>query len=201
MIIKIDTDIIKKHENANLCYYLLSLLGEAPIDINCCAKARNLGFVESKDRFENYPKDAKITDYGTEHLMSIIAGNDNRLGIIAEDRCTLLADKLRELFPTGNKPGTKVMWRGNRKVVADRLRKFFVKYGDEWTDEEIIDATKRYVATCRAQDNGRYMRSLPYYIWKNDIRTGELEKTSDLLDYLENTEMAEEPMSLSEFMC
>lgn len=98
-------------------------------------------------------------------------------------RCDALAPKLQELFPLGKKPGTNLMWRGSTKVVSDRLQKILLQ-GAEFTDEEAIEATKAYIAGF----NGIYttMRILPYFIFKNEVRAGEVEKSRDFMAYIED---------------
>ena len=109
-----------------------------------------------------------------------------------EDRCTSLADKLKQIYPDGKKPGTTFFWKDSTTVIAERLKKFFLKYGD-YSDEEIIDATKRYVMSFNG--DYRYMQLLKYFIWKNKVTGGELvegrlvgevEKQSQLAAYIEN---------------
>lgn len=98
-------------------------------------------------------------------------------------RCKVLAEKLMEIYPAGNKPGTSLKWRGNTNIVADKLKKL-IEAGNVFTDEEAIAATKAYVD----QFNGIYttMRVLPYFISKNIIKGGEVEKTRDFLSYVED---------------
>lgn len=98
-------------------------------------------------------------------------------------RETALAEKLREIFPEGKKAGTaSTYYRSNTKDTALKLSKFFKIYGD-YTDEQVIEAAKKYVASFNG--NYKYMRALKYFIWKNDrIYTGE--QKSDLANILEN---------------
>ena len=97
-------------------------------------------------------------------------------------RFEALAPKLMEIFPLGNKPGTSLKWRGNIASVAERLLKVYSL--TEFTDEEAIAATKNYVDSF----NGDYtaMRVLMYFICKNVIKGGEIEKTRDFLSYIED---------------
>lgn len=99
------------------------------------------------------------------------------------ERCQALAIKLMEVYPLGNKPDTSLKWRGNQRSVAEKLKKLILE-GFEFTDKEAIEATKAYVGSF----NGIYttMRILPYFIKKNTITGGELNKTSDFMDYVED---------------
>jgi len=98
-------------------------------------------------------------------------------------RCDALAQKLMLIYPEGTKPGTSLKWRGNIDVVSDKLQKH-IKAGHDFTDEEAIEATKEYVGNF----NGMYttMRVLPYFISKNLLKGGEVEKTRDFLSYIED---------------
>lgn len=97
-------------------------------------------------------------------------------------RFEALAPKLMEIFPLGNKPGTSLKWRGNITSIAERLIKVYSL--SEFTDEEAIAATKNYVSSF----NGNFdtMRVLMYFICKNVIKGGEVEKTRDFLSYVED---------------
>lgn len=98
-------------------------------------------------------------------------------------RCTLLAPKLREIFPIGRKPGTSLVWRGYENGIIEKLQKL-IEQGNTFTDEEAIAATKAYVDSF----NGLYttMRVLPYFLSKNEIVGGEVKKTSDFMSFVED---------------
>ena len=73
--------------------------------------------------------------------------------------------KLAELFPPGIKSGTNSRWRGNPTDTIRKLGKFFEKYGS-FTQDEVFEATKTYVD--RFKHDTTKMRTLPYFILKND---------------------------------
>lgn len=105
------------------------------------------------------------------------------------DRLNNLAKSLMECFPEGKKEGTSQYWRGNMRDVTLKLQKFFKLYGNKYSDEQIINAAKRYVASY----NGRYqfMRVLKYFICKNERKIdsegrGCIEEVSDLASYIDN---------------
>ena len=82
------------------------------------------------------------------------------------DRFMALADKLRALYPSGRKEGTSYMWKDNTVTIAKKLKTLCDKFQVTFTDEEAINATKRYIA----QFNGNYgyMQLLNYFILKRD---------------------------------
>lgn len=91
------------------------------------------------------------------------------------------AEKLRGIFPKGKQPNTGKPWSESCAIISSRLKQLNKKYGVEYTQEEILDAAERYV-----KDNidNKYMRTLRYFIFKDDKRSGE--ETSDLMTYIEN---------------
>lgn len=104
------------------------------------------------------------------------------------DRVESLAIKLMEIFPKGKKDGTSQYFKGNKKDVSLKLKKFLKIYGN-YTDEQILTAAHKYVSTFNGQY--QYMRVLKYFIMK-DVRKvdeegrGYIEEVSDLASYIEN---------------
>jgi len=196
MKIILDTEVLKKRGGIDQMLYLLSLLAGCPISIDTFESARQKGllkFNQPYDRRFPMPKDIELSDTGKYTLESALA--DSNSNSRSEERLKALANSLRELFPAGKKPGYAYLWRDSESCIVDRLKKFFLKYGDNHTDEEIIDATKRYVASFNG--NYQYMQLLKYFIWKNKVTgeevvrgriVGEVERQSQLAAWLENTE-------------
>ena len=135
---------------------------------------------------------SKLNDspYPTMHwddeISSVLLESDKIVPV--KDRCTSLAEQLRLIFPKGIKVGNSA-WRGNVREITLRLQKFFKLYGNEWTDDEIIDATRRYVE--HFNGDYTYMRILKYFIIKFDTKQDEegnshREDVSELATWLEN---------------
>lgn len=104
-----------------------------------------------------------------------------------------LVKKLIDLFPTGKKEGTNQYYRGSKKDIATKLRKFFKIYGN-YSHEDVYNATKRYVDSFNG--DYRYMRILKYFIFKSVRKTNEdgvlyIEDVSQLAEYLENNDDTE----------
>lgn len=96
-----------------------------------------------------------------------------------------LAVKLKEIFPKGKKPGTSQYWTEGVALIVKRLRIFFKKYGEDYTDKQILSAAEKYVKSFNG--NYSYMRTLKYFIWaEKPNKAGEVESTSDLLTFMEN---------------
>lgn len=101
-----------------------------------------------------------------------------------------LAIRVRELFPTGLKEGLNQTWKGSISQIKQRLKTFKQMYPD-YTDDQIVEATKKYVETY--QGNTQYMRTLKYFIFKNVREFDEegnirIRTISDLAEYIDNLE-------------
>lgn len=116
---------------------------------------------------------------------------------ITDERLTELAKKMRELYPQGRmldrltgRP-TPYYFRCNVSEVSKKLKTFFTRYGD-YSDEDVLDATKRYVASYEGNYQQKGFRLIKYFILKDDVKQGPdgnyVEPLSPLLDFLENKE-------------
>ena len=115
--------------------------------------------------------------------------------INSEDaRFEALAIKVQECFPkqkmiNPNGLTSPFYFRCNKGEIKNKLKKFIEVYG-EVSDEDIIDATKRYVASY-APKGYRGMRLAKYFIIKDDRKLSaddeiHVEQLSDLATFLEN---------------
>lgn len=131
----------------------------------------------------------RLTNKGAEILDSIIMDSGKQQE--SDDRLSQLAAKLKEIFPKGKKDGTNYYWTEGVSLIARRLKLFFRKYGDTFTDEQIIQASERYVKGFNG--NYQYMRLLKYFILKEKIGAGgEVEGDSELISYIENSGQEED---------
>ena len=128
------------------------------------------------------PINARLTQTGMDLIESIFLNSEFHLPNSEEDRFDKLAKKMQEVFPEGRKPGTKLMWRDSQPIIAKRLKAIVKKYKAVFTDEQAIEATKKYVESF----NGDYqfMQVLKYFISKRNLTTGD--ETSQFLSYIEN---------------
>lgn len=129
-----------------------------------------------------------ITQRWDDVISTIILDSENK-GSKKADRAEKLASALMEVFPKEKKAGTCHYFRGNKKDNTLKLKKFFKLYGDKYTDEQIIEAAKQYVASFNGDYS--YMRILKYFIWKDQRKVDEngvgyIEETSDLASYIDN---------------
>lgn len=124
----------------------------------------------------------RITKKGSELIDSVIV--DSEKSERNDTDLLILAGKLKDIFPAGRKEGTSNYWAEGKALIAKRLKAFFKKYGTDYSDDQIICATKKYVESFNG--NYQFMRTLKYFIFKDKDVAGEREYTSDLLNYLEN---------------
>jgi len=99
-------------------------------------------------------KDVSIRDLGMELI-----------GQSKSDSIIELADKIREMFPKGVKSGGGYV-RSEVVDIAEKLRKFFKKH--KYTQEQVLEATKRYVDRKRIDDYA-FMHQATYFIEKNNV--------------------------------
>ena len=104
-----------------------------------------------------------------------------------------LALELMSIVPQTKMPGTPYYYKCNKREIILKLKKFFKLYG-MYPYEDIVNATKRYVASFNG--DYRYMKLLKYFIMKDEKRTdadgkGYIEETSMLATELENKESSD----------
>lgn len=131
----------------------------------------------------------RLTNKGSEILESVIIDSDKQQE--PQDKLNLLAARLKEIFPKGKKDGTNYYWADGVALIVRRLKLFFKKYGNDFTDEQIIQATEKYVQGFNG--NYQYMRLLKYFIFKEKVGVGgEVEGDSELINYIENAGQEED---------
>jgi len=139
----------------------------------------------------------KVSQYWSDVLDEILADSSGAVEK-SDEELLKLAQQMRELYPQGKMKDrygrmTPYYYRCNNGEVVKKLKKFFTIFGNV-SDEEILDATKRYVASFQGNYTG--MRLIKYFILKDDVKPGEdgnhVEQISDLATFLENKENEEE---------
>lgn len=118
---------------------------------------------------------------------------------LPDEKLLDIAVAMQQVYPAGMKPertpyGLKpsnTAWRGNKRDLVDRLKKFFIKYGGDYTKEQLVNATKKYVESFK--EDTRFMRTLPYFIMKSERKTDSegithIEDVSNLASILESGE-------------
>ena len=145
----------------------------------------NKGYIKKND--DLFGKGYQINETFLDRVRAALLSNDP--DVPKEDVLDNLASKLMELYPQGKKAGTTSYWRGNKKEIREKLQKFYKLYGNKFTDEQIIEATRKYVASFNG--NYSYMRVLKYFIIKDEKTENSegrcsINQVSDLATLIEN---------------
>lgn len=140
----------------------------------------------------------KVTQHWSDVLDELLSDSSGA-SEKTDEQLIMLAKQMREIFPQRKmldrlgRP-TPYYYRCNTSEVVRKLKKFFTIFGNI-PDSDIIDATKRYVASFQGDYTG--MRLIKYFILKDDVKpsedgTGHVEQISDLATFLENKDSEEE---------
>ena len=180
MRITIDSTILSKYD-LTMDEMIVLMLCKNKINIRETVKS-----LLDKDIGVAHPNDPNVVLFREkeDNLLKDILLESNEIVIKRADRYELLAAQLREIFPKGRKEGTSYMWRDSNSIIAKKLKALVSKYGECFTDEQAINATRKYVESFNG--NYRYMQLLKYFISKKVVNDGEVEETSQLLSYIEN---------------
>lgn len=187
MKIVIDTDKCAELDiSPDVAFYITSMYFDLPFERETFELARLKGFVSFTGFSSGYPLNSKITQEGANTVETLFLNSEINEKVQCDgkekDRFMVLADKLRELYPQGKKPGTNLQWRDSTVMICRRLKSLMKKYDVEFTDEEAISATKRYIDSFHG--DYRFMQVLRYFLWKDDKTSGE--ETSQFLSYIQN---------------
>lgn len=185
MKICIDTDRLKDVDiGEDEFFYLCSLYFNKNIDKGTFDKISKKGYTYILNFEDGYPINTTLTKSGVELVEAIFANSEIKEEVGNKDRFVVLAEKLRELFPTGKKSGTYLQWRDSTAIISSRLKMLVKKYGCKFTDEQAIQATKKYVASFHGVYT--YMQVLKYYIIKATTVDGSSTCNSQFLSDIEN---------------
>lgn len=129
------------------------------------------------------PNTAIVSNNVKEIISSVIIDSDKAV-INKEEDYLRVAKKMQEIFPKGRKEGTTYAWRDCTAVIAKKLKTLVVKFDFKFTEEEALNATKKYVESFNG--NYKFMQLLKYFILKNDTTTGDIK--SEFMSLIENKE-------------
>lgn len=124
---------------------------------------------------------------GWENIIKKLTDNDDSRYEELAMQVQACFPKQKMIYPNGST--SPFYFRCNKGEIKNKLKKFIEIYGDV-SDEDIIDATKRYVASY-APKGYRGMRLAKYFIIKDDRKLSaddevHVEQLSDLATFLEN---------------
>lgn len=130
------------------------------------------------------PNTAIVSNNVKEIISSVIIDSDKAV-IDKEEDYLKVAKKMQEIFPKGRKEGTTYAWRDCTAVIAKKLKTLVVKFDFKFTEEEALNATKKYVESFNG--NYKFMQLLKYFILKNDTTTGDIK--SEFMSLIENADI------------
>lgn len=178
MNITVNEKILKKY-NLTLEEFLVLYLCSKEIDIEATIQHLIDIDIVNRDLYNNVS--AVVSNNTKELIASIIVDSDKSI-IDKDEEFTSLASKMRELYPSGKKPGTTYYWQDSIPIISKKLKTLVAKFGVKLTEEEVLEATQRYVDSFNG--DYKYMQLLRYFILKTNKDTGETR--SELLSYMEN---------------
>lgn len=130
------------------------------------------------------PNTAIVSNNVKEIISSVIIDSDKAV-IDKEEDYLRVAKKMQEIFPKGRKEGTTYAWRDCTAVIAKKLKTLVVKFDFKFTEEEALEATRKYVESFNG--NYKFMQLLKYFILKNDATTGDIK--SEFMSLIENADI------------
>lgn len=128
----------------------------------------------------------KVTQRWSDMADNILLTSEK--SIPRDSDLTSLVEKMMAIVPHCKKEGTAYYFKCNRREITLKLKKFFKLYGN-YSDEDILEATQRYVDSFNG--NYTYMKLLKYFILKDERKVdsegvGYIEEVSMLATFLEN---------------
>ena len=181
----IDEDVCNRHGiSLEGFLYLLTLTLNKPITQDTIKEVWSLGAIVVNKTDGNKILSASLDKTGETIVTEILEDSTTINSSNDTDRFLELAEKLIELYPKGKKPGTAYMWRDSKVVIAKRLKSLCNRTNATFTNDQAINATKRYVESFNG--NYTYMQLLKYFISKRQVIEGNIEEVSQLLSYIEN---------------
>ena len=131
-----------------------------------------------------YNHNTAIVSNNVKEIISSVIIDSDKAVIDKEEDYLRVAKKMQEIFPKGRKEGTTYAWRDCTAVIAKKLKTLVVKFDFKFTEEEALEATRKYVESFNG--NYKFMQLLKYFILKNDTITGDIK--SEFMSLIENKE-------------
>lgn len=161
--------------------FIILFLFTKKVDINEIINSLVEKKVAGRDLFSD---NSLVLGSKTKQLIEKIILESNDSVKNNTERIKNLAKTLQEMYIQGKKAGTQDYFKGSSAEIIQRLKRFFVEYG-EFTDEQIIEATKKYIASFNG--DYKFAQLLKYFISKKV----DGERGSRLLSYIENANQKE----------
>lgn len=183
MNISVSEDVLRKY-GLSLNEFLLLYLCSRETDINNVANSLVEKGLADKSLKEEF---IVVVSDNVKELIATILVDSAKVVLDKNSDFTELADKMRALFPSGRKADTTYYWRDSTPLIARKLSTLVTKFNISFTEEEALNATRRYVESFNG--DYRFMQLLKYFILKTDRNTGEIK--SEFMSLLQNPEEQE----------
>lgn len=180
MNISVSEDVLKKY-GLTLNEFLLLYICSRETDINNVANSLVEKGLADKSLKEEF---IVVVSDNVKELIAAILVDSAKVVLNKNSDFMELADKMREIFPAGRKPDTTYYWRDSTQLIARKLSTLVTKFDISFTEEEALNATRRYVESFNG--DYRFMQLLKYFILKTDKNTGEIK--SEFMSLLQNPE-------------
>lgn len=161
--------------------FIILFLFTKKVDINEIINSLVEKKIAGKDLFSD---NSLVLGSKTKQLIEKIILESNDSVKNNTERIKNLAKTLQDMYIQGKKAGTQDYFKGSSAEIIQRLKRFFAEYG-EFTDEQIIEATKKYIASFNG--DYKFAQLLKYFISKKV----DGERGSRLLSYIENANQKE----------
>ena len=181
MRITIDTNILSRN-NISLGEFLVLLLGYNNCNFDECFGSlidKKLADIDI-DKF--IMGNIVLSGNSKELVTRLLTEADERLKKSPVKDFYILAAKLRNIYPEGNKAGTTYLWRGTVEEIAQKLMVLVTMHGFTYTEDEAIRATREYVSDFKSDKS--HMKLLKYFILRTNKDKHEIE--SDFMSIIEN---------------
>ena len=135
----------------------------------------------------------RVTSSAQSTILSVIANSN--VNPSEDDKVKRIARCLKDVYPKGKKDGTQFYWAEGLALIEKRLKLFFKKYPEykQYDTSVFVDAAKRYIESFNG--NYSYMKLLKYFIFKEKVNAGDVESTSELINYIDNANQEDEKTS------
>lgn len=166
--------------------FIILFLFTKKVDINEIINSLVEKKIAGKDLFSD---NSLVLGSKTKQLIEKIILESNDSVKNNTERIKNLAKTLQDMYIQGKKAGTQDYFKGSSAEIVQRLKRFFAEYG-EFTDEQIIEATKKYIASFNG--DYKFAQLLKYFISKKV----DGERGSRLLSYIENANQKESQQTI-----
>lgn len=166
--------------------FIILFLFTKKVDINEIVNSLVEKKIAGRDLFSD---NSLVLGSKTKQLIEKIILESNDSVKNNTERIKNLAKTLQDMYIQGKKAGTQDYFKGSSAEIIQRLKRFFAEYG-EFTDEQIIEATKKYITSFNG--DYKFAQLLKYFISKKV----DGERGSRLLSYIENANQKESQQTI-----